>query len=362
MIPRTARGFVRRHTRKALGLDGRLPGGCSLAPDHVYLIPTLRCDLHCPYCFQRDMPPCPDALGITGWRDVLDQVKPMGSTVVVMGGELFLYRPIMDLLCSVKEAGLPLVIITNGTALARRADELMDMGLDGLYVSIDGPPDVHNRVRGHPRGYELATRGLARIIERRRSGRARLAKPYTQVFCTVSGYTVGRLLEHAAAVLALGVDRLVLNALVYYPPSEVAAQAEALRTRFGVHALSCPSIDDAETSDVDPAQLEDEIRTLGHNLPRGFLSIDPPDLGARPHVYLGHDAPPFRKRGCVSAYRDMWIYPNGDVTACVRMNELVMGNVRSERLEDIWNGARYRSFRHRLHLEGPMPVCGRCVR
>lgn len=358
MIPRTVRGFVRRHARKALRLDGRLPNGRSLAPDHVYLIPTLRCDLRCPYCFQRDMPPQEDALGLEGWRQVIEQVEPFGSTVVIMGGELFLYRPVMDLMRVVKAADLPLVIITNGTALERRADELLALGLDALYVSIDGPPEVHDRVRGHPRGHALATRGIARILDGRGGGR----RPLVQVFCTISGYTQGRLRQHAADMLRLGVDRLVLNALVYFPPDDVQAQAEALRERFGAAAPSCPAIDDAETPDVDPAKLARELQAIRASVPRRWFSVDPPDLARRPEAYVGRDAAPFRVRGCVSAYRDMWIYPSGDVTACVRMNELVMGNVRSASLAEIWNGPTYRRFRHRLRTEGPMPVCGRCVR
>jgi MoaA/NifB/PqqE/SkfB family radical SAM enzyme len=358
VIPRTARGFVRRHARKLLRLDGRLPSGYSLAPDHVYLVPTLRCDLRCPYCFQRDMPHSPETLDLEGWQNVIAQIRPFGSTVVIMGGELFLYRPVMDLLRAVKEAGLPLVIITNGTLLAKRADELLALGLDGLYVSIDGPPEVHNAVRGHPRGYELATKGVAKIL----AGRGRSRRPYVQVFTTISGYTVGHLRRHAQDMMRLGVDRLVLNALVYFPPDEVRAQAEALRVRFGADTLSCPAIDDAETPNVDPDALRRELETIAAVVPRNRFAIDPPDLGRRPEVYVGAGTGPFRTRGCVSAYRDMWIYPTGDVSACVRMNELVMGNVRSESLAAIWNGPTYRRFRDRLRTRGHMPVCGRCVR
>jgi MoaA/NifB/PqqE/SkfB family radical SAM enzyme len=330
----------------------------SLAPDHVYFIPTLRCDLDCPYCFQKDMPPLEETLDLAAWQGVIEQVKAFGSTIEVMGGELFLFRPIVDVLRAVKHAGLPVVIITNGTLLRHRADELVDLGLDGLYVSLDGPSDVHNPVRGHPRSYELAVAGLVRVLERRGTNR----RPVVQVFCAISGFTVGRLQEHAEAMVRLGVDRLVLNALIGLPPDEVRAQSVALQDRFGVDENLCPAIHESDMPAIDTRALRAELDRVAAAVPRKRLAIDPPDLARRPAVYLGRDATPFRSRACVSAYRDMWIYPNGDVTACARMNELVMGNVLTEDLASIWNGPRYRAFRHQLRTEGLMPVCGRCVR
>jgi sulfatase maturation enzyme AslB (radical SAM superfamily) len=54
MIARTPRGLLLRALRTLLPLDGALPDGQALPPDIVVLMPTLRCNLHCPYCFQRD--------------------------------------------------------------------------------------------------------------------------------------------------------------------------------------------------------------------------------------------------------------------------------------------------------------------
>jgi uncharacterized protein len=39
-------------------------------------------------------------------------------------------------------------LVTNGTLLTRRAvEELLPLGLDGARITIDGPPDIHNRQR-----------------------------------------------------------------------------------------------------------------------------------------------------------------------------------------------------------------------
>jgi sulfatase maturation enzyme AslB (radical SAM superfamily) len=164
---------VLRPLRKLLPIDGALPGGCSLLPDVVVMLPTLSCNLNCPYCFQRvenraawRSRPEGD-LSLIEWQAVIDEVKSVGLPVIVMGGELFLYAHALELLRRIKAADLPLTVITNGTALPRVAAELVSIGLNRLIVSLDGPPEVHNIVRGHPRGFELATEGIVRVVAER---------------------------------------------------------------------------------------------------------------------------------------------------------------------------------------------------
>jgi MoaA/NifB/PqqE/SkfB family radical SAM enzyme len=204
-----------RGLRKLLPIDGALPEGRSLPPDVVILVPTLRCNLRCPYCFQRDesgpawRPQQEDRLSLTEWQAVIDEINPLGLHVIVMGGELFLYPEALELLRSVKAADLPLTIITNGIALPRVAAELVDMGLNRLIVSLDGPPEVHNVIRGHPRGYELASEGIRRVV----AERGICPSPFVQVSCAISVYTQAHLNTFVEAVGPLGVGRIVFNNL-----------------------------------------------------------------------------------------------------------------------------------------------------
>ncbi len=139
-MPRTWRGHLLRQTRKRLPLDGLLPRGRSLPPDCVYLMPALRCNLACPYCFQRDLSEPADALSIDEWQVVVKEIRALGCTVALLGGEILLYPHFLRLLAMVKSVGLPAVLITNGVLLPWYAERLVQAGLDCLIVSIDGPP------------------------------------------------------------------------------------------------------------------------------------------------------------------------------------------------------------------------------
>jgi MoaA/NifB/PqqE/SkfB family radical SAM enzyme len=108
------------------------------------------------------------------------------------------------------------------------------MGLNRLIVSLDGPPEVHNVIRGHPHGYELATEGITRVI----AERGVCPSPFVQVSCAISVHTQAHLQAFVEAVGSLGVDRIVFNNLIYATSEQVAAQGEALRAVFNVQQYS----------------------------------------------------------------------------------------------------------------------------
>ncbi len=80
-----------RGVRKFLPVDGALPDGHSLAPNVIVLVPTLRCNLSCIYCFQRNgggpqSPMLENYLSLAEWRSAVNEVRSLGLPVIVMGG------------------------------------------------------------------------------------------------------------------------------------------------------------------------------------------------------------------------------------------------------------------------------------
>lgn len=85
----------------------------------------------------------------------------MGYQVVsISGGEPFLYSGLHEVLRHAKSLGLRTTVTTNGYFLQpRRLEPLRDF-VDVLAVSLDGPPELHNRLRGSPRAFERLCAGL----------------------------------------------------------------------------------------------------------------------------------------------------------------------------------------------------------
>src|SRR5512135_1266225 len=87
-------------------------------------------------------------LALADYVRLLDELAPARPIVSLFGGEPFLYPDILPLIREIKARGLTCTVITNGGRLEALARDLVEAGMDSIAVSIDGPPAVHNRIRG----------------------------------------------------------------------------------------------------------------------------------------------------------------------------------------------------------------------
>ena len=136
---------IERFLREKTGRADRLPMGA------VYEA-TMRCNLHCEFCYVGDL------LNIEGeWRqemtlDALRQAFPdqPGFQVSLTGGEIFMRKDIMSVLDLFREKGYACgYLTTNGTIITEeRAEALADLAAAGflkhISVSIDGPGELHD--------------------------------------------------------------------------------------------------------------------------------------------------------------------------------------------------------------------------
>lgn len=136
---------------------------------------TERCDFACPYCYEGskgslDMQP--------ETRDRLiafiDRFKPLRHVGITwFGGEpLLRFDLILELNERIAALGIPLdaMIVTNGWGLTGEVcDRLEDLRVGRVQVTVDGPPEVHDRRRVHrEHGGTFATirANLDRLMER----------------------------------------------------------------------------------------------------------------------------------------------------------------------------------------------------
>ena len=87
-------------------------------------------------------------LALSDYVRLLEELAPYDPIISLFGGEPFLYPDIVPLIREIKARGLTCTVITNGGRLEALARDLVELGIDSIAVSIDGPPDVHDRIRG----------------------------------------------------------------------------------------------------------------------------------------------------------------------------------------------------------------------
>jgi uncharacterized protein len=162
-----------------------ISGGRSRIIDTVLLKVASRCNLDCSYCYVYHM-------GDEAWRyqpkrmpdDVMNlaaaqlgqlyREQTVPFSVVLHGGEpLLIGRERLDDLCATLRAELPhpcgIHLQTNGVLLT---DDVLDVLVEydvGISISIDGPPEVHDRFRVDRAGrgsHQRVEQAIARIMVR----------------------------------------------------------------------------------------------------------------------------------------------------------------------------------------------------
>ena len=123
--------------------------------------PSRHCNLTCKHCYSDSSPSSRQALAVETVRAVIADAADMGYQVLsVSGGEPFMYPGLGELLAYAKSRGLRTTVTTNGYFLKRRWLDPLKGLIDTLAVSLDGPPDLHNEMRGSPIAFERLSVGL----------------------------------------------------------------------------------------------------------------------------------------------------------------------------------------------------------
>ncbi|EJW13600.1 radical SAM domain protein [Rhodovulum sp. PH10] len=127
---------------------------------HLVLVPTLSCNLACPYCFEPGVTPVAGRTAMTEFvrDDLCSLVRAAVAEgtrtlrVTWYGGEpLVGWQNLVDTserliaTCEAAGCGYSAEIVTNGTLLtADRARKLAALKVTQAQISLDGPPDIHD--------------------------------------------------------------------------------------------------------------------------------------------------------------------------------------------------------------------------
>src|SRR4029079_16989789 len=258
-------GRIQRFLREGSGRADRLPMGA------VYEA-TMRCNLHCEFCYVGDL------LNLEGeWRqeltlDALSKAFPEQKDfqISLTGGEIFMRKDIMSVLDLFREKGYACgYLTTNGTIInEERAEALADLAAAGflkhISVSIDGPGELHDVARGLKGTFERTCTGLRRL---QAAARRKHAPPRVSINTTVAHETLESLDQMADVAEELGVDAIGLNHLMYSTPEEVAETVSILgegdASKIATFVTPDPGLDVARVR-TKVAQLQEKCRA--HNV------------------------------------------------------------------------------------------------
>jgi radical SAM protein with 4Fe4S-binding SPASM domain len=362
-----ARGVTRRKATSYVDYwFGR--GRSFLPPMQLDLKITNRCDMRCTMCPQWGEKGY--NLGKSGaelkagectvenYARLADEISAWMPILYIWGGEPLLYPDIRRVVEELKARGLFVSMVTNGTTLAENADWIVASGLEVLMVSLDGPAEIHDSVRGLPGAFRRLRRGLAEV----RSARAANGgmHPYLAALITVNRENTRALPETFEICAEEEVDFVG----VYYSWFTDEAIGRTHQACFERHFGETPSswqgyCGGSRGIDVDAIIAGRRgLEERRWPFPHLYIPNLPDETAIR--EYYQNPSSLFGFRRCLAPYYMALILPNGEVATCRDYPDFVAGNIREQPLPEIFNNERYRRFRRALKKEGLFPICARC--
>jgi 12,18-didecarboxysiroheme deacetylase len=124
---------------------------------------TRACNLKCVHCYARAVgQKSGDELTNAQGKAMIDDLSDFGVPVLLFSGGEPLMRPdLVDLARYAVKKGMRAVISTNGTLITPdKADELKNIGLSYVGVSLDGLGEINDRFRGKKGSFNAALEGI----------------------------------------------------------------------------------------------------------------------------------------------------------------------------------------------------------
>ena len=264
--------------------------------------------------------------------------------VVFSGGEPLMHSDLWALARMLRREGIRTTLLTAGLTLERHAAPVAE-NLDDVIVSIDGPREIHDRIRGVPDAYRRLEQGIQALRERRPSipihGR-----------CTIQSQNFRHLRGTVKAA-----RELKLNS-VSFLAADMASEA------FN-HSAPLP-----ESAMANVALNADEVEELAHEIDRmieecsegieaSFIRENPEKLRRIVMHFRAHlgQAPPIAPR-CNAPWVSAVIESDGAVRPCFFQPPI--GNIQSGTLVEILNSNAAVTFRSQLDISQDA-ICRRCV-
>ena len=333
-------------------------------PKYISLTITNACNLRCRMCGQwseegyvrNNRNSLQQQMRLDDWKRVINEIVTHDiKFLLIRGGEPFLFPGIIELLDYIHGKGMFTSIDTNATMLKHYAEDIARIGKIHLTISVDGPEEIHDWVRGVPGCFQRIREGLEALAAHEQFAACKISK---SINFTISPYSLKGLGAMPDVARSLSIDSIAIVPYYYFPKNIGKRYESELREHLGCSAFSWSGFhhdDSGIDFDEFQKQYQQYLDTLGDVQDFPYLPLSEDEYRS----WFEDAVTPVGKAECGSIENLIDIQPNGDANFCIDFPDYSFGNVRESSIQEIWNNEhaeRFRTYRR----ENALAVCHRC--
>lgn len=276
-------------------------------PKILRIEPASSCNFHCIHCpTGLDLNPSLGIMNEDSFEKIYEKISKYSFKVIVLyhGGEPFLNRNFSKMVKKLRPLANTIKTVTNGSLLNESTiDQILDSGIDIVEFSLDGQsPEENDKVRVGGNFFKISENIKKLIIARNKKN---LKKPEVYI------------------------------SNIQFPKN--------------VHQLDKIEI---------PQYLKNTFKEIGDDIQYKLAYAM-----AWPGLTINPQPSKIESNYCDHIINTFTIRWNGDVVPCCfdLVNMMVMGNVLTEEIEDIWNNEKYQKLRDDIKNFNPPDLCKNCI-
>jgi radical SAM protein with 4Fe4S-binding SPASM domain len=331
-------------------ISSKLPYGYALPPIRATIEITYNCNLRCQMCYlntgRKVLPHIPD---ITEGqiKHIINQMPPK-TLIGLTGGEIFT-KPYIFNLINYASRFHYCNIVTNGTLINREiANKIVNSKLLVVGISIDGPKNTHNQIRGRKNAFDKTLSAIKLIQQEKKRQNKKTPNIDIKIVILPENYRYLKKMYQMCQQLA--VDFFTISVLKSSPIQ-----------------LSPPVLPEIEENtyqkliqpceDIDVDVLQKQINWIVKNKSSVKVRFYPRKLPLRLSQYYQGQTDTTDYDSCIFPWASFNISPNGSLFPCISLD---IGDVTKVSLNSLWNSNKMRNFRQKLKKNSVFPACHGC--
>jgi len=295
---------------------------------------------------RKDINPRPD-LTEQDVKHIIDQMPPK-TLIGLTGGEIFT-KPYIFSLIDYAAKHHYCNIVTNGTLITPAiAEKIVASDVLVVGISLDGPQDVHNRIRGRTWAFEKTMQAIKLLQNEKKRQHKTTPKIDLKIVILPENYRYLTQIFHLCE--QLHVDFLTISVLKS-SPIQLAPPILSSIKESAYQRLMQPE------KNIDIDELEQQIDAIVNKKSSVTVRFYPRKLPTRLREYYEGKTDISDYDACTFPWASFNVAPTGSLFPCIALD---IGNCTDTSLRVLWNGRKMRQFRMKLKKQNVFPACHGC--